>query len=326
MTARRLDLPPFRPRPPWFGGYLQTVRNALMKPAVGQVAAASSPLRLPVRDGTGDVLHAMLDLPARVREDLPLVLLAHGVSGSAESYYMRATAARLLPLGYRVLRLNLRGAGPSRPDCRRHYHGGRSGDLRDAIAALPSGLTAHGVVTIGFSLGGNTVLKLVGEQGTTGPVRAAVAVCAPIDLGAATRNLNRGPNRPLQSYLLKGFKAEYVAPGAELTDHLRAAVHAARSFAEFDETVSAPRNGAPDVATYYAENSARAYLPGIRVPTLVIAAEDDPIVPFAPYGAVDWPAIPDAIPAFTRKGGHVAHHGAGGIWYLDAIERFLATV
>ncbi|MCF4165290.1 alpha/beta fold hydrolase [Zavarzinia compransoris] len=326
MTPFALDLPPFRPRPPWLGAHLQTVRNALAKPAVPRVAAGSKALRLPVRDGTGDVLHATLDLPAEVREGLPLVLMAHGVSGSAESFYMRATAADLLPLGYRVLRLNLRGAGPSRIDCRRHYHAGRSGDLRDAIAALPAGLTAAGVVAVGFSLGGNTVLKLAGEQGADGPVVAAASVCAPIDMGATTRNLNRRANRPFQAYLLKGFKIEYVAPGAELTDELRAAVAAARSFAEFDATVSAPRNGAPDVESFYRENSSKHYLAGIRVPTLAIAAEDDPIVPFAPYRTVDWRALPAVVTAFTPGGGHVGHHGRNGIWYIEAIRRFLSAL
>ncbi|PWR22224.1 YheT family hydrolase [Zavarzinia compransoris] len=321
-----LVLPPFRSRFPWWGGRLQTVRNALVKPVAARPAAAANPLRLPVGDGTGDILHATLDLPATIRAEAPLVLLAHGLSGSADSYYMLETAARLLPLGFRVLRLNLRGAGPSRPDCRRHYHAGRSGDLRDAIAGLPAGLTARGVVAIGFSLGGNTVLKLAGEQGAAGPVRAVAAVCAPIDLGRTSRSLNRRANRLFQAHLMKGFKAEYVAPGAELSDALRAAVAAARSFVEFDANVTAPRNGVADAETFYRQNSARYFVPGIRVPALVIAAGDDPIVPFAPYREVDWAAVPAVIPAFTPGGGHVGHHGRDGIWYIDLIERFLATL
>lgn len=324
MTDGTFVLPPFRPRFPWWGGRLQTVRNALVKPQPARPAAASNSLRLPVSDGTGDILHATLDLPATIRSDAPLVLLAHGLSGSADSYYMLETAARLLPLGYRVLRLNLRGAGPSRPDCRRHYHAGRSGDLRDALASLPPGLTARGVVAIGFSLGGNTVLKLAGEQGAGGPVKAVAAICPPIDLGATSRSLNLPANRFFQKYLMTGFKAEYVAPGAELSDRLRAAVAAARSFVEFDATVTAPRNNVPDAETFYRENSARYFIPAIRVPALVVAAMDDPVVPFAPYREVDWAAVPGLIPAFTPGGGHVGHHGRGGIWYIELIARFLA--
>ncbi len=288
-----------------------------------RAAARSQRLVLPLADGTGDRLHVTLDEPASPKDGLPLALFAHGVSGSEDSYYMLATAARLLARGYRVLRLNLRGAGPSRIDCKCHYHAGRSGDLRDAIAALAPQLTANGVVAVGFSLGGNTVLKLAGEQGGAGPVVAVASVCAPIDIGLTTANLARGRNRVYQQFLLKPFKAEYVAPGAELSDTLRAAVERAQTFAAFDATVTAPRNGYPSAEAFYADNSARHFISGIRIPALVIATEDDPIIPFAPYAAIDWRASSWTIPAFTAGGGHVGHHGRGGIWYVDAIDRFL---
>lgn len=326
MTLDDLGLPHFRPRPPWLGGHLQTVRNALMKPAVTRPPASETALRLPVSDGTGDVLHAVLDQPADAGEGLPLVLLAHGIAGSAESFYMRALAARLLGLGYRVLRVNLRGAGPSRIDCKRHYHAGRSQDLRDAIDGLSPELTVLGVVVVGFSLGGNTVLKLAGEQGSHGPVIGVVSICAPIDLGATTRAMNRRGNRFYQTYLLKAFKAEYVAPGAELSPPLRAAVAAAESFVDFDRNVTAPRNDYASPEAFHAANSARHFVAGIRVPTLVIAAQDDPIIPFSTYRAVEWSKLPSIIPAFTPGGGHVGHHGRGGIWYVDAVEKFLAAL
>ncbi|RJF80454.1 alpha/beta fold hydrolase [Oleomonas cavernae] len=324
--APRLELAPFRARLPWLGGDLQSVRNALAKPVPPRPAARSSRLILPLADGTGDRLHVTLDEPAAPRPGLPLALFAHGVSGSEDSYYMLATAARLIERGYHVVRLNLRGAGPSRIDCKRHYHAGRSGDLRDAIAALPTALTANGAVAVGFSLGGNTVLKLAGEQGAGGPVVAVASVCAPIDIGLTTANLARRRNKVYQKVLLKPFKAEYVAPGAELSDALRAAVERARNFAEFDATVTAPRNGYASAQAFYDDNGARHHVAGIRVPALVIAAQDDPIVPFAPYAAIDWRALPWTIPAFTRTGGHVGHHGRDGIWYVEAIDRFLASL
>lgn len=326
MILEDLGLPAFAARPPWLGGHLQTVRNALMKPAVARPPASGTVLRFPTSDGTGDVLQGTLDSPPDAVGGQPLVLLAHGVAGSAESYYMRATAADLLGRGYRVLRMNLRGAGPSRPDCKRHYHAGRSQDLRDVISGLSPELTALGIVAVGFSLGGNTVLKLAGEQGPRGPVIAVASVCAPIDLGATTRAMNRRGNRFYQSYLLKAFKAEYVAPGAEMSDQIRAAVDEARSFVEFDATVTAPRNAYPNVGTFYAENSARHFLTGIQVPALAIAAADDPIIPFSTYRAVDWSRLPAILPAFTAGGGHVGHHGRGGIWYIGAIAQFLSAL
>lgn len=322
-----LELPPFHARFPWLGGDLQTIRNALCKPVPPRPAVRTTPLILPVSDGTGDRLHALLDEPTSARGELPLALFAHGISGSADSFYMLETAARLLGRGYRVLRLNLRGAGPSRIDCTRHYHAGRSGDLRDAIAGLPPALTARGVVAVGFSLGGNTVLKLAGEQaGQEGKVIAVASVCAPIDIGLTTARLSHRRNRAYQQFLLKPFKAEYVAPGAELSDELRAAVARAQNFAQFDATVSAPRNGYDSAAAFYADNSAMNFVHRIGIPALVIATRDDPIIPFAPYSAIDWRALSWTIPAFTDGGGHVGHHGRGGIWYVDVIDRFLTSL
>lgn len=325
MIDPRLGLPPFRERLPWLGGDLQTLRNVLVGRVPPAPACRTERLILPLRDG--DRLHGALDRPLRHSAGRPLILLTHGLAGSEDSLYMREAGACLSARGHVVLRLNLRGAGPSRADCRRHYHAGRSDDLRQAIAALDPALTAAGVVAIGISLSGNTVLKLAGEAGDEpGSLRAVAALSAPIDLQATTVNLMRRRAALYQAVMMRQFKREYVAPGAELSAALREAVAEARSFLAFDRTVTAVRNAYPSAEAFYAENGAGRLLGRIRVPALVVMAADDPIVPFAPYRQIDWAANPALYPVLTAKGGHVGFHGPGGSWWLMVLERFLDRV
>jgi len=160
------DFPPFAIRAPWWGGDLQTMRNFLVR----RRAPLPMPERLflPMRDGSGDrlvgSLHRPIAPPATPR---PLIVLIHGLSGCEDSFYIRKTAAYLLSLGFAVLRLNLRGAGASRPSCRFQYYAGRSEDFADALAALPRELTDGGVVAIGYSLGDGRMKPYIVEAKTT---------------------------------------------------------------------------------------------------------------------------------------------------------------
>jgi alpha/beta superfamily hydrolase len=181
-----IDYPSFRPRAPWWGGDLQTLRNTVMRPRSRLARSTAEGLRFSMADGTGDVLLGLLNRPeGEAAPDKPLAVLVHGLTGCAESSYMLATASALLRRGYGVLRLNLRGAGPSRPLCRQQYHAGRTQDIRAVLAQLPADLTRSGIVLTGYSLGGNVVLKLLGE-GTPPGVRA----------GGAGRGFDIGADRP----------------------------------------------------------------------------------------------------------------------------------
>jgi predicted alpha/beta-fold hydrolase len=132
--AVALDLTAFRPRFPWLGGDLQTLRNFLRRPYHDLAAWPAERLELPLRDGSGDRLVASLHRAGEGARGL--IVLLHGLTGCEDSLYIRASAAFWLARGRTVMRLNLRGAGPSRPLCGEHYHAGRSGDLRDALVAL----------------------------------------------------------------------------------------------------------------------------------------------------------------------------------------------
>ena len=322
------EFPPFAPRAPWWGGDLQTLRNVLVTRHARLDGYPAERLRLAINDGSGDVLLAVLNRPLAPAAGRPLAVLVHGLTGTEDSFYLLNTAAHLLTLGFPVLRLNLRGAGPSRPLCRFQYHAGRSEDFAAALAALPAALTTSGVVAIGYSLGANMLLKYLGEHGGAAMVKAAVAVSSPLDLADASRRLMRMRNALYQNYLLRQMKREAVAPGAELSAGERAVIAGASSIWAFDHGFSAPRNGFPGAEDYYERNAARRFLDAIAVPTLVIHALDDPWIPPTAYITHDWRRNPRLVPLLSRQGGHVGFLGRGHriAWHDRCIERFLADM
>ena len=322
------DFPPFLVRAPWWGGDLQTLRNYLVR---GRVPLASPErIYLPMRDGSGDRLAGSLHRPpaSGPAPARPMIVLIHGLSGCEQSHYMVKTASHLLALGFSVLRLNLRGAGPSRPHCRFQYYAGRSEDFADALAALPCELTKGGIVAIGYSLGANMLLKYLGEWGSGAPLKGAVAVSTPLDLAGTARRMMWRRNSLYQRYLLRHMRAESLGPGAEVTASERAAIIDARSIWEFDHRFSAPRNGFAGAEDYYERNAAKRFLDGIAVPTLVIHALDDPWIPSEPYLGYEWRRNPSLIPLLPPQGGHVGFQGRDRRtpWHDLCATRFLAAL
>lgn len=323
-----LDFGIFTPRAPWWGGDLQTLRNFIIRSRMRLETYPQERLALPLSDGSGDRLVGSLARPAPASGKRPLVVLIHGLSGCEDSFYVRRSARHLLGLGYSVLRLNLRGAGPSRPLCRLQYHAGRSEDLADALATLPAEFTQGDVVAIGYSLGANMLLKYLGEAGAAAPLKAAISISAPLDLVASSRQLMRWRNAAYQQYLLRSMRAEALAPGADVTPAERRAIREARSIWEFDDRFSAPRNGFRSAEDYYVRNASGRFLDNIAVPTLLIHALDDPWIPASPYMEYDWRTNPNLVVLLTESGGHVGFQGRDrrAAWHDLCTARFLAAV
>ena len=310
------QLPLFIPRFPWFGGDLQTLRNTLRPPAISLQGWPGMPIAFDMADGTGDALIAELHQPREAARARPLVILVHGLTGSMDSSYVRVTAHHLLQAGYPVLRLNLRGAGPSRGRTRAFYHAGRSNDLHRVIGQLDGRLAANGITLVGFSLGGNVVLKYLGERGQLAPAMAAVSVSAPIDLAVTQWQIGKWRNRRYHDFLLREMKIEQPCP-----------VDIARII-DFDDRVVAPANGFADAADYYRQSSSKPFLQFIRRPTLLIHAANDPWIPARIYRDVDFAANRRLHLAMPRSGGHVGFHALGldRPWHDLAIARFLDRV
>ena len=318
-------LPPFTQRFPWWGGDLQTLATALIDAPSSLAPATSERVRFPLKDG--DTMLAMLDRPAKPQAKRPLVLLLHGVPGSEDSPYMRRMSGFLLDKGYPVLRLNMRGAGPSRTTCGGQYSAASSRDLAELIGLLPPDLTAAGVAAVGYSVGGAILLKYLGEEGARTPLVAAASISAPIDLLGTCLTLLRLRNVLYHRHVFGAVKREALAQGAVLTQDERRAITAARTLYEFDDVFTAPRNGFASAEDYYFHCSALNFLPGIAIPTMVLASLDDPWVPGGAYAGHHWGAnkSQSLTPVLTEHGGHVGFHGTGGYkpWSDLAVMTFL---
>ncbi len=318
-------LPPFHARFPWRGGDLQTLRNTLRFTPPDLSVHAVRGLRLALRDGSGDELIASLNLPSE-NGAKPLVILIHGLTGSETSRNILVSTAYHLSRGHPVLRLNLRNAGPSLGKCRHFYHAGRSQDLRDALAALPSEFTARGVFLVGVSLGGNMLLKGLSEREGLDHVIGAASVCAPIDLKAAQMRLMALRNYVYQRHLL-GFlvrDTRRVVAGTPLEGRLSEL----RSIYDFDDRIVAPMGGFAGAEDYYARSSAAPRLGAITTPTLLIAAANDPWIPATSYTSREWPRNGPLSVAITPGGGHVGFHAKDSAvpWHDRAIGAYIDSL
>jgi predicted alpha/beta-fold hydrolase len=326
--AAAAGFPRFLARPPWWGGDLQTLRNSLRRTAVDLSAFQQERLEFPMNDGSGDTLLSMLNWPETIATDgarRPLAILIHGLTGDESSNYMLATAEHLLRLGHPVMRLNLRGAGPSRPRCRFQYHAGRSGDLHQVLMQLDGRLASQGILLVAYSLGGNMMLKYLGEQGRRAPVLGAVSVSAPIDLKATQVRFMQRRNRRYHDYILDRMKSEIAAPNSTITPEQRAGLAGISTVYDFDDRLVAPANGFAGADDYYARCAAQGFMRDIKVPTLVIHARNDPWILPGAYLSFDWKANPKLTPLLPRSGGHVGFHGLGSPvpWHDRCIAEFL---
>ncbi len=241
-----------------------------------------------------------------------VVVVLHGLEGSARSGYALETYRQLGRHGLAAVGLNFRSCSGELNRGRRLYHSGETGDLRFVLALLRRRYPGARLGAVGFSVGGNVLLKYLGEEGQRGqegqrgPVDAAVAVSVPYDLAASAKCTERGVARLYVHRLLRSLRAKVRARQAELGARMdgRRAL-AARTFREFDDAATAPLHGFRDADDYYARSSSAAFLHSIAAETLLIHADDDPFLPpsVIPRDAVV--ANPSLRSAFVRRGGHV---------------------
>lgn len=316
--------PAFHPRWPWIGGDLQTLRNTITYTPPDFSRYPSERLLLPM--GDGDVLWALLNRP---RADLgkPTVVLVHGLTGSEESRNIMTSAIHHLARGYPVVRLNLRGAGPSRGKCKGHYHAGRSADIRDALAALPPDVKRNGLLLVGVSLGGNVVLKFLGENEGVSDVIAAAAVCAPIDLKMAQLRIAAGRNIVYQNHLLQAMRSDARTFAGGTSPGMDATLARVRTVYDFDDLIVAPGNGFADAEDYYRRCSAKNVLDDIKVPTLLVHPRTDPWVPARMYIERTWHDDGVMTLLMPPDGGHVGFHARDDAqpWHDRCISAFFDT-
>ena len=241
-------------------------------------------------------------------EHLTLVMW-HGLEGSATSAYMLATAAKAFARGFNVVRMNVRNCGGTEHLTPTLYHGGLTNDLRVVIDELITQDRLPGIVIAGFSLGGNLTLKLAGEYADEPPaqLKAVAAISPSVDLQASCDVISQKRNsiyhRNFLYYLKRRLRVKKsLFPDLYDTTGLRQI----RSILEFDDRYIAPAFGFADARDYYAKASARRFLKRIRVPTLIIHAQDDPFVPLLPIQQALAEPNSHVLLVTSMRGGHVA--------------------
>ncbi|MGC9238984.1 MAG: YheT family hydrolase [Acidithiobacillus sp.] len=238
------------------------------------------------------------------RDDRPVVALFHGLASSSRGHYARAFADRLQRQGWTGALVNFRGCGGLDNLRPRAYHAGDSAELRWILAALAERFPERPLFAAGVSLGGNVLLKYLGEEGRATPLRAAAAICAPIDLTATATYLDAPQNRVYAAFFLRTLKASmgrYRRRFPQMADWQ--AVRRARSLRAFDDAFTAPVHGFADAASFWRESSAGPLLKNISVPTWLLHSANDPIVPIDSVRS--WAISSQVIPCVTDGGGHV---------------------
>ncbi|MEF8716953.1 MAG: hydrolase [Candidatus Accumulibacter necessarius] len=291
--------------PGWLpGGHAQTIYPLLIRP---------DPLpyhRERWETPDGDFIDLdWTDAPAarQPRDSRPLLILFHGLEGSSSSYYAITLMGAAAAIGWSGVVVNFRGCSGESNRLARAYHSGDSDEIDWILRRLRALFPLRPRYAVGVSLGGNALLKWLGEReaSTSDYLQAAAAVSAPLDLTACGHHLARGFNRVYTRHFLHTLKRNAAAklcrhPG--IFDERR--MTAASNLYEFDDVVTAPLHGFKGAEDYWRRASSKPWLAGIRLPTLVLNARNDP---FLPAQALPTPSQVAASVQleFPRQGGHV---------------------
>ena len=263
----------------------------------------------------------------------PTILLLHGLEGSSLAHYMCGIADKAWAAGWNVVRLNQRNCGGTEHLSRGLYHSGLTHDPLFVMNELIARDGIGAIVIAGYSLGGNLTLKLAGDLGDQAPpeLKAVCAVSPTMDLARCVDALERRANYPYQWNFIRNLKARMrrkaaAFPGTYSLEPL-GRIWTVRAF---DEAYTAPHHGFRDADDYYFRASALRVVDRIRVPALIVTAEDDPFVPAEPFRDPAVTGNPYLTVAITKHGGHCAYLEAApadydGYWVEREIIRFAST-
>ncbi|WGL17087.1 hydrolase [Microbulbifer bruguierae] len=264
----------------------------------------------------GDRLALHTPAPLVDTQERPIILVLHGLEGSVESPYVQGLMQALLAQDFQVAVLHFRGCGGIPNLLPRAYHSGVSEDPRWLASHLRDRYPNTPLMAVGYSLGGNVLLKWLGEDGADTPISAAVSVSAPLDLHASSRRMGQGFSKVYQRHLLNSLQQSLrkKALDPELARQMPALDDKRyfTDFRHFDDHFTAPLHGFRGVDDYYTRASSKPLLRLIQTPTLIIHATDDPFVcPSAVPSHIE--ISPNVELDITSKGGHVGFV-SGSIW------------
>ena len=303
-------VPNFRPCLGMRCGHRQTVLGNLLPG--GRFPHVARSHQLSLRDGDLLVVHD--DMPADWKPQGPVAVLVHGLGGDHRSGYMVRIAAKLKQRGVRVFRMDQRGCGAAAFLSTRTAHAGRSDDIADLLDWVTSCCPGSKVSLVGFSLGGNAVLKLAGETGSSIPwqLKLVIAVAPPINLEYCAVQLSRPRRRFYDRRFVRQLcrqvrnRCQQMPAAEDLPSGMRP-----RSVFEFDDCYTSQVNGFRDAVDYYDQSSAGSRLDSISIETRILVAEDDPVVPIEIFDDISYPDCLRLLK--TEHGGHLGYLGVKGV-------------
>jgi predicted alpha/beta-fold hydrolase len=263
----------------------------------------------------------------------PVLVLVHGLEGSSESNYMLGIAEKAFAHGMHVIRLNQRNCGETERLTPTLYNSGMSGDYRCVLEELSQDDGFTRIFFAGYSMGGNLVTKMAGEFADAVPkaLRGVAAVCPAINLSACADALELRENYFYQRRFVKGLLSRYARKAELFPERYRKdGFRPIRTVREFDDAITAPCFGYRDAQEYYDDAGAKRVIEKIRVPFLLMMAQDDPFVPFAAVrtsGVERNPAIQFDAPKYGGHCGFISRHGGAERFWAEArIVEFCAAL
>ena len=319
------ETPAFDPHPVYRGGHVQTVMGALLPSGVPLTSARSDLHRVVIPLGGGDQLEGWHAPSQNGRT----VLLAHGLGGSVDSPYLAQAVDTLVRCGCGVLAINQRGSGGPHERTTRPYMTGHTGDLIAAIRWLRREAPGAQLLAVGFSISGNTLLKLLGERCHWAPCDmpdAAMAVAPPIDLDACSMDLLRPRSRAFDLWILRSCRRWIPTLRGDYRGGVR--VEPWASLRVFDERYITPVWGFGSLSEYYLSASAVHGVAAIETPTLVLHATDDPVVDARHSRQAPWG--PGVRVDLVHGGGHLGflgrdRKGRRSPWLAQAVAHHALT-
>jgi predicted alpha/beta-fold hydrolase len=317
------DTTSFRP-PPWLrGGHRQTLVGYWLRHFMRWPLPCSD---LPVDAGEGVRLLLRATWQPGEREQHPALVIVHGLGGSDASSYAVSLGRHAYAKGWHVLRMNMRGSGDGEALCPLLYNAGLDTDLLAVVDEIARRVPR--VAVVGFSLGANLALLMLGRHRGVLPhaLSAVVAVSPPVDLAACAEAIEQPSNRLYQHRFMRMLGDAYRRRNAARPDLFPAGLERGlRTVREYDERITAPFGGYASAADYYRRSSGGPWLASIDRPALLLAAEDDPMIPAASVRC--WPLSASVRREMTSTGGHVGFvapsRAPGWFW---AAERAMAFV
>lgn len=318
---------PFKPA--WWlpNSHFQTIWPALCR---RPISLQLSRERIDLPDGD----FVDLDWIQPEEKNTPVVLILHGLEGSIESHYAKSMLLTLSQKGWRGVFMHFRGCSGEHNRLPRGYHSGDTEDVTFIVETLLNREPNLQLAAIGYSLGGNVLLKWLGETGHENALKAAIAISVPFELHNAATRIQKGFSRFYQWYFIKCLRErlskKFQTMTCSLDTHIfdPSDINKVTTMYEFDDKITAPLHGFSGVNEYYSTASSRQYLANIHVPTLIVHAKDDPFMSEDVIPAED-ELSPKVKLEVTEAGGHVGfvtgkYPWRPQYWLETRIPEFLA--